>query len=275
MKNFNLTKTFVSGLALTLASLPQAWCATNSGSACGGKCTWYYDTETKDLRVEKNADVGESEEVIISGYFSRSIAQTINNVTIGEGITGMMDSGYWPFCTYGGHSDGSASSTLKLPSTYKYTAGSGTHFWNVGFGTIDASALKDTTLSLPTAARQNIIIDANSNVRIENYGSYGSVSPAINIICKGELTKCQSMLKTNATQVTAEYYKGYDSDGRIIEEWGPDGKTEYAYKLDGAGNLTAAYKNGIATYKRTSYTPAEAAAAANRGSNNTITFTFK
>ena len=59
----------------------------------------------------------------------------------------------------------------------------------------------------------------------------------------------------------------YDKDNNILES--------SVNKYDGAGNLTAAIENGVSTYKRTSYTPAEAAKAIKKGNNNTITLTFK
>ena len=69
----------------------------------------------------------------------------------------------------------------------------------------------------------------------------------------------------------------YDLSGNLIAEYDKDGNllSSYSYKFDGAGNLTAAYKNGIATYKKTLYTPAEAAAAIRKGNNNKVTLTFK
>ena len=67
-----------------------------------------------------------------------------------------------------------------------------------------------------------------------------------------------------------------DSKGNVIEEWAADGtSTKYAYFYDEGGNIVTSYKNGVATYKRTSYTPAEAAAAVKKGNHNRVTLTFK
>ena len=87
----------------------------------------------------------------------------------------------------------------------------------------------------------------------------------------------KNVLKLDLTDEDGNYYER-DSHGNITDIYHQDGTVEkgkYSYVYDGAGNITAIYKDGISTYKRTSYTPAEAAAATNRGNNNTITFTFK
>ena len=59
----------------------------------------------------------------------------------------------------------------------------------------------------------------------------------------------------------------HDANGNVLES--------YTYTYDGAGNITAAYKNGVIYTKKTLYTPAEAAAAVKEGKNNTVTLTFK
>lgn len=265
----------------------------SDSESCGGKCTWYYDTTTRDVKFEKNANVPDGEEVIIpanlyrggiTGWSNDAEKRAMRNVTIGEGITGMEK---WALASYGGYTTGAAGGTLTLPSTYKnnpeHTGVYGAELWNVSFGTIDASAIKDTHLYIPSSASKNVILDPNSNVTTLFESSYGKYPEKINVVCKGELAKCESMITLQrgaTTEVTSEYYKGIGKDGNY-EEWSDAGKAVYEdetkqkplgkydfagnqigrYEYDGGGNLVAAYENGKALYERTHYTPPEAAAA--------------
>ena len=284
-------------------------------SSCSGKCTYYYDTTTHDVRFEKNANVPDGAEVVIPGGTYSSVTgwgntqedRTIRNVTIGEGITG-MGANLWAIGSYGGYIWGTSDSTLKLPSTYKYratNAGNDVELWNVGFGTIDASAVKNTTIYIPINHNQNIVLDPNSGVKIDYHSSYSSAG-AINIICKGEKAKCQNMVtmdigssrewKKNHSgeeQVTTSYYEGDDGNGNW-EVWSDEGKAVYAdssmqkllskydfdgnqtgfYEYDRGGNLVKAIENGVEIYRRRIYTVAEATAAVN-GDKNTFKLMYR
>ena len=201
--------------------------------SCGGKCTYYYDTVTHDMRWEKNADVGADEEVILRGS-SYNIPgkyglKDVNNLTIGEGITGL---GYDALWSYAGYSLGNSNSTLVLPSTLKSnvatTGDQAIHY--VLFGTIDASALKDADMYIQASSNlHTLIVDQNSSSVIKIGAGYGSYPTSVTIQCKGDKTKCQSQVQrvSNTTTFTPEYYSGPDGNGNW-EEWSDDGKAVYA-----------------------------------------------
>ena len=68
-------------------------------------------------------------------------------------------------------------------------------------------------------------------------------------------------------------YVAKDGD-KILGIYQRDGsKTEYQY--DAGGNLISSYKNGIVTYRRRIYTPAEATAAVQKGGKNNFSLTFR
>ena len=267
-------------------------------SSCSGKCTYYYDTTTHDVRFEKNADVPDGEEVVIpadiyrggiTGYQPTDEGRTVRNVMIGEGITGM---GKWAFATYGGYHMGDSDGTLTLPSTFKSDpdnrGGYGNEFWNVSFGTIDVSAVKNENLyfasDAASTAVRTIILDPNSNTSVGIGGAYNEQNSdyTVNIICKGNKTKCDEKVRVGSkiTKGTISYYEGEDGNGNW-EVWSDDGKAIYAdssmqkllskydfdgnqtgfYEYDRGGNLVKAIENGVEIYRRRIYTPAEATAA--------------
>ena len=275
-----MKKYFLLVSSCLVAISHTAFAEIKTATTCSGKCTFYYDTETHDLRFEKNADVPEGEEVIIpanlyrggiTGSRGSDEDRTIKNVTIGEGITG---AGEWAISTYGGYTSGTAESVLKLPSSLKLDAGINS-FWNISFGTIDASALKDTVLKLPTSAEQTVILAPDSNVKLIAGGAYGA-NPPITIQCKGsDLQACQNMVQTSK-ELSVEYYKGYDDKGNILEEWGPNGKTTYTYKYDGGGNLVGCVdSHGNRIYGKKIYTIEEAEAATAKGDKFHVSLTYK
>ena len=68
----------------------------------------------------------------------------------------------------------------------------------------------------------------------------------------------------------------YDESGNIIAKYDAKGNLLEKYSYDAGGNIITSYNaNGIATYKRTLYTPAEAAVAVKTDNSNTVTITFK
>ena len=194
-------------------------------SECNGKCTFYYNETTHDLQIEKNPEVPEGEDVIIPQYATLHI--NLNNVNVGEGITGMES---WAFAGYS-KTCGTANSTLKLPSTYKATPGV-TELWNTGFGTIDASAVKDTTIYFPIDHNQNIILSADSGVTIDyGYAYTPGATRDINIVCRGKKSDCEDMVSfrqyTPPGLITSSYYSGPDGNDNW-EEWSDSGKAIYA-----------------------------------------------
>ena len=241
MKNQKFTKTLTAAVAISMALCESAkaecprWPSeytldSSSGfcvkSECNGKCIIYYDAISQDMRIEKNPNVGQDEEVNLGLHMIEGL--TINNLTIGEGITGSTRwvAGY-------GTSAGNTNSTLTFPSTFKsdLSGGYNSPFWNVKFGTIDASALKDTTLHIPHDSTDITIIlaqDSNINVNVELAygGSRGGY--LVDIICKGAKNKCDEQLSNSGNvRGNISYYSGPDGNGNW-EEWSDNGKAIYA-----------------------------------------------
>ena len=282
----NLVKGFLSGFILTVLSFSLANAEIKSAVSCSGKCTYYYDTVTHDMRWEKNKDVPDGEEVIIpqrTRYIVQGLGyNSINNLTIGEGITGLGENAFW---SYGGVSTGNSNSTLVLPSTLKSNVGEdgGQAFHYVLFGTIDASALKDANMYIQASANlHTLIMDENSNSIVTIGAGYQEYPSEVSVQCKGKLNNCMSQVKraSNTTHLTPSYYVGPDENGNW-EVWSDEGKAIYtdssmqkplskydfdgnqigSYKYDAGGNLVAAVENGVEIYRRRIYTPAEATAA--------------
>ena len=141
-----------------------------------------------------------------------------------------------------------------------------------------------------------LIISENSNITGLDT-SHHSADSVASVFCKGDVSVCRSKLEAaNSKFVNKSIVDElYDSDNKLLEKCHAGGCDHYEYdeggnlisikdddgnlleenRYDGAGNLTASYKNGVATYRRTSYTPAEAAKAVKKGNNNKVTLTFK
>ena len=308
MTNIKFLKTLTAGFALATAIYPQAFAACPSGysrdsssglctkSACSGKCTYYYNDTTFDFEAKVNPGVAAGTPVIMNQALNSDV--NVHNATINEGITG---SSAFLF----GYGTGSSTGTLTLPSTYIDNPDV-TEFFNVGFGTIDASAVKNTDINISADGGSDVvktvIVSQNSNALVVFNRAYSTTDAySINIVCKGDKRNCSSMAIVGSDYYSKNikigeisYYVGDDGNGNW-EVWSDDGLALYAdstlqkplgkydfdgnqtgvYKYDGAGNLTASYENGVSTYKRTSYTPAEAAAAVKKGNNNKVTLTFK
>ncbi len=261
--------------------------------ACSGKCTYYYDTTTHDFWVNKNAGIADGVEVLMDSGLSYFVNKNINNVTIGEGITGFArnSSGY---IITSGLNGIATDGVLTLPSTLGNT--SRDFFFNTQFSTIDASAMKNVNIDFARDGKDvNIILSQDSNVHILISDAYGSTVPyAVNIICKGNKQKCDSQVKTgitwpnihNITKENITYYVGDDDNGNW-EVWTDEGKMIYedssmqkllakydfdgnqtgVYLYDKGGNLIKALENGVEVYRRRIYTPAEAASVVQNNKN--------
>ena len=301
MLKFNFIKTLTAGVALATAFYPQAWAVIKTGSACSDRCTYYYNTDTYELNIEKKATVSDETEVILSsvnGIIGNG--GTLSNVTIGEGIVGMKSFAFSNLRT-------TVGSTITFPSTFKTDSGG---LFGTMFDNIDVSAVSNTTITLSAhnnsegTYNPNIIMKSDSDITfVVNRGSGVNISAydtryEYNIICRGDKDDCKNQVRNGyhggQTLNDISYYTGLNEDGNW-EVWSDEGKAVYAdstlqkllskydfdgtqtgvYKYDGAGNLTAAFENGVSTYKRTSYTPAEAAKAVKKGNNNKVTLTFK
>ena len=279
-----MKKTIILTFSLTayLVIASNAKAATTTVSSCDGKCTVYIDTVTHDVLIEKNPEVPENEEVIIPhGLFDINWSRFggyARNVVIGEGITG---SDSWGLSTYANMQTGTADGTLTLPSTFKSSTND-TPFWNISFGTIDASALKDTELNLPQHALQNLIIDENSNLKINLNGSYGAYASNVKIQCKGtDLKACTDQISypANKTTITTEYYSETDSKGRI-HQWSKDGLFIYQYSPNGDYALYDENENLLGHFmsngsKRRIYSVDEATAVVQTGAKNTFSIKYR
>lgn len=282
MKNINFTKTLIAGVALALALYPQAKAEIITDTDCGSNCRWTYDTTTGELvfkgtgmlanpgsnATNQGAAVGRN-----LGYKKtlEDAGYTIKSLKIENGFSSIGDF----FFTWAPLS----TNKITIPESVR----------SFGFGATYSSAIREvicdsdninlTTLSL--AGVNTLVINGSNNVRIAGSAvTDGTNSISINILCRGNIDLCnnsaQNIKSYNSNNVVKmDYYKAYDKDNRIIEEWDENGRHDYSYKFDGAGNLTASYKDGIATYRKASYTPAEAAAAVKKGNDNKVTLTFK
>ena len=308
MHNIKFLKTLTAGVALAMAIYPQAWAACPSGysrdsssglcvnsTACGGNCTYYYNDTTFDFEAKVNPNVAAGTPVLMDGEFK----STMHNATIGEGITGF--SKIYVFF-YNPTDSQQGRGTLTLPSTFNDTSGDGRGLWTNAFATYDLSAMKNANLSIGLSSNYDIIVKDDANLNIYKHCDNGYCPPTVNIQCRGEQSECRKQLKngsghdnwTDRTTINTSYYVGDDGNGnwevwsddgvaiyddstkqKLLSKYDMDGNQTGIYKYDGAGNLTAAYENGVSTYKRTSYTPAEAAAAVKKGNKNKVTLIFK
>ena len=237
-------------------------------------CTFCYNSKTEDLRIVPNSDVQKGDAVIIEG---RAWGHA-NNVTIEEGITGSQT---WVF----GYGEGSCSTcTLKLPSTFDTVINTETPyapFWNNQFGTVDLSAVKNLNIDfeLPTSKSQIIILDPNSNIKINSNSTYSTPNSAVKITiqCKGaDLKACQDMVRTSKNLSTV-YYQGTDEKGRI-QQWSKDGLFIYQYAPNGDYTLFDENENILGHFmadgsKRRIYTVDEATAVTGR--KNTFSICYR
>ena len=80
----------------------------------------------------------------------------------------------------------------------------------------------------------------------------------------------------NSLTDTNGNFVDYDEKGNILGVYYANGEVDsYKYNYDKGGNLISSYKNGIVTYRRRIYTPAEATAAVQKGSKNNFSLTFR
>ena len=306
---FEMKKIFVSTIIATLITVEQnALADMKTGTSCEGKCDWTYDTITHDLVVEKRTIdlegnvIGENEEVIIPSHFPYTVSvasngfygeKIINNMTIKEGITGAEA---WAIEGYD-CTTGTKEGTLTLPSTFKVKPeqliGNGYQnpFYNIRFGTIDASALRDTEIQISTTLLDSIIIDETANVKI-NVAVPGGGTLNFQINCKGtDLTECHNQVIPVAQwngqamvlpQTKDGYYQGYDTRGHLIESWGPDGKKTYSYNYlangdyrmyDADGKFLGSFMSDGS--KRRIYTVSEAEAALGKTGKNTFLIRYR
>ncbi len=166
------------------------------GSDCNNKCTWFYDTQTQDLRIAPNA--GASGDLVVGNGGSSFGGITINNVTIEEGITGFnanrfntgMGTGY------------TGKGTLKLPESLKMTTASGNI--DLAFQALDLTATNLQSVdSLSIRRLQNVILTPKEGFvfpsnflgrwRNSKYtGAY--IEGDITIQCRGEMALCEQMM---------------------------------------------------------------------------------
>ena len=253
---------------ITMSITLPAWAEIKTGSDCDGKCTWYYDTETKDLTVKKNE--GADGDIILRENYPALGA--IHDMTIGSGITGYDKSKVFGFYT--------GSGKLSIPSTLRLTYGT----YPGAFKTLEVESVKslgDASVMFYANKKLSVIITPEENVFLDpdSFGRSPNKSLNITMQCKGDWTLCNNMLSkiknkylTSGVPFSIEGYKEYDDNGRLIEAWDENG--HYVNKYDAGGNLVAVYENGVATYRRRIYTSSEATAAAS-GNKNKFSITYR
>lgn len=238
---------------------------------CGEDCRWTYDTTTQAITFSGNGALS-NPDGIYSGYKKtlKEEGMPISNIIVEEGFTSV--GGYF-FYASGGNS-------LLLPSTVRSVGYAALH--NSGISEVDceSSDIEFDYLGLQDVA--NLTLMGSDNVRIY-YQAFQGASPPPNTVvkCKGDKMLCERSLEgaqgfaqSHGRNITTEFYKDYDANGNIVEEWDANGKHEYKYTVDGAGNIVGKYKDGKLIYAKNIYTPAEAAAATKDGNNNTVSITW-
>ena len=293
MRNYNLLQI---SIAVLLSISPTANAKKLTDTDCGGTCTFEYDTETDVLTFSGTGVITSNWHDKIR-YWDDIPNHVLNNVVIGEGITGAEGHAFSsPWHTTIGSSDG----YIKIPSTFNnqgvydndYT------FYYAGFGTFEIAPTNSdvpTSLGIALPNAHTLILTADENLSLVQ-ARPSRWSTGVDVQCRGGKSICEKMVRgmDASNNLSYSYYSGPDGNGNW-EVWSDEGKAVYAdstlqkilgkynfagnqtasYKYDGAGNLTAAYENGVATFRRTSYTPAEAAAAVKKGNKNKVTMTFK
>ena len=281
---------FLIIFAGTLLLIPvDSQASIQSRTGCSGKCTIYYNTESHDMLIEKNPAVSANEEVILEGGAISAawdkFPNGINNLTIGEGITGAE---HWAIHPYWPAGVGNANSTITFPSTFKSSVDAGIDYFG-SFGTVDMSAMENTSILYNTT--QKLVLNPNSGLSV----TYDRPN-ALNVFCKGKESDCRNMITVNVNYayryittnppITISPYVGLNKDGNW-EVWSDEGQMIYEdssmqkplakydfdgnqtglYQYDAGGNLVKAVENGNVIYRRRIYTPAEATAAVQNNKN--------
>jgi len=265
-------------------------------TACDGSCTWVYDYDARSLTYQGTGTIKYSVRTYGIG--------PIKDLTIGEGITGISQN---TPSTDTFPNIGAADGKLILPSTLRSVGGytmTGLRFGTVEINSDNVSFAHDA-LHFANGVEANIIIKPGSNVRagVNTFYGYGyGAGATLHFMCKSSnaadcgsgMTNAINSFTNAGGSASVGLYEGNDGNGnwevwsddgvaiyddstkqKLLSKYDMDGNQTGIYKYDGAGNLTAAYENGVSTYKRTSYTPAEAAAAVKKGNKNKVTLIFK
>ncbi len=236
----------------------NTWAEKYTGSECHGTCTYEYDSETYTMTFSGTGDITGARANGGGGYdffeYMQKKGMLVKNLIINEGITGATVG----FTMGWGTSDG----ILKIPSTFVHTTW-GNYLpviWDNNFGTIEVSPnTSEQTVYMPLGMTNShtLIITAsdNMNYTIERFingndSNNWGFPEHIQVKCRGDIQKCQSMIKNRNTNVTYEYYIGYDNNGNPIEIWDENGKKTYSYKYlangdykkyDGDGNFLGSF----------------------------------
>ena len=290
MTNINFIKTLTAGVVLTMAIYPQARAVSYSETTCddvNGLQCWSCGANCKatlynggKLVISGTGAMNGGDNMNVTWTSSNpNLAQTVTSVEFKEGITAIGKNAFW-----------------NVPSVREITLADSIQI-------IEPDGI-NTYSSIRLIMTENSLFNNNNN--------YPLPSRISNVFCRGDIEKCRekqslfhsstiftdeirdadgNLLEKCSSSGCLKYDTSgkilgsydfhdnlvaeYNDDGNIIAKYDSDGNQTGVYKYDGAGNLTAAYENGVSTYSRTSYTPAEAAAAVKKGNKNKIIFTFK
>ena len=261
--------------------------AADTGS-CGTNCIYTYDPKSETLTYSV-ADSNDPTPAVINKSDMRfELSGPATNVTISEGIQKIEWKDSW-YCTFSRD-----DSTGKLILPHSLLKLENHSFGNLKFSQIeinsDQAVFESGAFRFNPNANSTLILSENSNASFNKdilYGSYQGqyFSPAsLNIACKGNPNEClkkfQSLRGIDQNIITADYYKGYDKNGNLIEIWDKNGKKTYSYTYanngdyamyDGDGNFMGNFMADGS--KRRIYTVDEATAVTGR--KNTFSIRYR
>ncbi len=294
MKNLIITTSLmIFAPTIVLAACPynttyKSETNTCEKSGCSGNCTVVYsiieNQENKWDAVVKPKSGVQGDIVLKEGDLRYQ--DKVRDLTVGEGITGL---GSVSILSNG-------SGTLKLPSTLKTM--DAIAIYNVGYQTIDVSDVKNLESSsgaygynAPNTVGLNGVYNLQNLIVSEDtspiafgtaYSSSNFPNRKVQVQCKGtDPNKCQNLITypklswlsmPENFSLSPEYYKGYDENGHLLEEWGPNGCTKYSY--DAGGNLQRQTdENGNVLWARRIYSVDEATKAVQK--KNTFSIRYR
>ena len=289
MIKINSIKILTTGIALVVASCPQAFAGTavpcgqekgdvTSGTSancwkCGDNCYARLDSNGK-MSVQGSGDMYNN---IWTGSTFETIWQDrnsdIKSVYIDEGITSIGMASFW----------NTNVSYVYIPTTME----------SIGWGAFeDAKKLKSITLP------ENLLSTSENIVKNSGVDTIYCTSAQMNsggVCSQSKLNKYQFKGEVLRYEKENDYYVFYDKDGNVDKRYSWDRTLEYnengdiSAQYDSNGRLLKTYShnpdgstsiydaNGKLTGLKNakSITPAQAAALVRKGNHNTVTLTFK
>ena len=272
-----------------------------TGSDCDGKCQWFYDLQTHDLKIQPvpgaTGDIEIKRTYGGSSWITWGEGGDIRNITIGEGITHIGYTRIFPSSNLGKTASlGCDTCTLKLPSSMKSI---GLQSIYGHFGTVEISAeqlaMNGARWGAISCQPDVLILKPGTTLSADFFTEPNSQKHPQNLTvkCKGKFSECEATMKNVKKTIEKDggtldlvYYAGLDEDGNWVE-YSDDGLAVYTdstktkplgtydfdgnqtglYQYDRGGNLIKAVENGVEIYRRRIYTPAEATAAVQDNKN--------